>query len=56
VSCGNTGNIADLNVLKLLPLLDRMVDATLHQPGQDAEVVLVEMKGEEFNKCFILVD
>jgi hypothetical protein len=53
---GYTGNIGDLNVLNMSPLLDRMVDGTFHQLEHDAGVVPFEVIGEEFNKCFILVD
>jgi Plant transposon protein len=53
VSYGYTGNIGDLNVLNMSPLLDRMVDITFHQLEQDSGV---GVNGEEFNKCFILVD
>jgi hypothetical protein len=56
VSYGYTGNIGDLNVLNMSPLLDRMVDGTFHQLEHDAGVVPFEVIGEEFNKCFILVD
>ena len=56
VSYGYTGNIGDLNVLNMSPLLDRMVDGTFHQLEQEAGVVPFKINGETFDKCFLLVD
>jgi hypothetical protein len=48
---GYTGNIGDLNVLNMSPLLERMRDGTFHELEEESGVVPFEIDGEQFNKC-----
>jgi hypothetical protein len=49
-----TGNIRDLNALKVSSLLDSMVGGTIHQLETDAAVVLFKVIEEKFTKCLFL--
>jgi hypothetical protein len=50
---GYTGNIGDLSVLTMSPLLDRMVGGTFHELETDAAVAPFKDNEEEFTKCFV---
>jgi hypothetical protein len=50
---GYTGNIGDLSVLTMSPLLDRMVGGTFHELETDAAVVPFKDNEEDFTKCFV---
>lgn len=55
-SYGYTGNLNDLTILSLSPLLDRMVDGTIHDLEKEAGVVPFKIGRHQFNETFLLTD
>ena len=56
-SYGYTGNLNDITILSLSPLLDRMTDGSFHALEEEAGVLVPFDIGEEqFHKVFMLVD
>jgi hypothetical protein len=53
---GNCGCLNDINILNRSPLLDMMVDGTLHALEREAGVVPFQINDQEFDKVFVLVD
>jgi hypothetical protein len=55
-SYGNTGTLNDISILSLSPLLDRMVDGSLHTLETDSGCVPFRIGDEKFTLLFLLVD
>jgi hypothetical protein len=52
-NCGSSDNI---NTLNQSPLLDMMLEGTLHQPERGAGVTPFTSSDQELNEIFLLVD
>jgi len=56
-SYGYAGTLNDINILKLSPFLDRLIDGSMDEDEKEAGVVPYTINNEEFQKAaFILVD
>ena len=55
-SFGYCGNMNDLTILSLSPFLERLLDGSLESVEAEAGIVPFLIMGEEFHKCFVLVD
>jgi hypothetical protein len=55
-SYGYAGTLNDISILSLPPLLDRMVDGSLHTLETDSGCVPFRIGDEEFSLLFLLVD
>jgi hypothetical protein len=56
LSYGHCGCLNDINVLNRSPLLESMLDGSLHELEKEAGVVPYKIGDEEFDKLFFLVD
>ena len=56
VPYGYAGNLNDRIILSLSPLLDRMIDGEMAVIEKRSGVVPFKIGGQEFDKCFMLVD
>jgi hypothetical protein len=56
LSYGHCGCLNDINVLNRSPLLESMLDGSLHDLEKEAGVVPYKIGEEEFDKLFFLVD